>query len=62
LSDLRNAFSAAVQDAELLNEARRGGIDIMPMGGADLQAMIAQSVQVAPATVARVKALVDQAR
>jgi len=62
VSELRKAFSEAIRDPELLNEAARGGIDIMPMGGEELQAMIMQSVQVAPATVARVKTLVDQAR
>ena len=62
VSELRKAFSAAVRDPELLNEAARGGIDIMPMDGEDLQAMIMQSVQVSPATVARIKTLVDQAR
>ena len=62
VSELRKAFSAALRDPELLNEAARGGIDIMPMGGEDLQAMIMQSVQVPPATVTRVKNLVEQAK
>ena len=62
VSELRKAFSATIRDPELLKEAAREKIDIMPMGGEEMQAMIMQSVQVSPATVARVKTLVDQAR
>ena len=62
VGELRKAFSATIRDPELLKEAAREKIDIMPMGGEEMQAMIMQSVQVSPATVARVKTLVDQAR
>jgi tripartite-type tricarboxylate transporter receptor subunit TctC len=39
---LRRAFMATMQDGELVAEARRMQVDVMPVSGEDLQAMIAR--------------------
>jgi tripartite-type tricarboxylate transporter receptor subunit TctC len=59
LAKLRRAFMDAIGDPDLLEEARRTGLDIAPMDGAALQDMIRASVQVDPSVAARVKAIID---
>jgi tripartite-type tricarboxylate transporter receptor subunit TctC len=62
VADLRRAFAETLSDPALLEEASRAGIDLIPMNGADLQTMIATSVQVSADTVAHVKTLIDTAK
>jgi hypothetical protein len=59
VAELRKAFDDTLKDPALLAEAKQGSIDIIPLGGAELQAMIAKSIDVEPAIVARVKTLID---
>lgn len=59
VEELRKAFSDTLADPALREEAKQGGIDLLPMDGAQLQDMIAASIKVDPAVVVRVKALID---
>jgi tripartite-type tricarboxylate transporter receptor subunit TctC len=49
---LRDAFIAAFQDKDLLNEARTARFDIAPMSGKDLQTLVAK-LYALPATISR---------
>jgi tripartite-type tricarboxylate transporter receptor subunit TctC len=50
IAALRHAFDATMRDAEFLAEARKQAMEIRPMGGADLQRLVAEIVD-APAPV-----------
>jgi tripartite-type tricarboxylate transporter receptor subunit TctC len=52
---LRGAFAAMLQDKALLAEAQKLGLDIAPLGGEELQALVARLYAVPPQTIARAK-------
>ena len=52
---LRRAFMAALRDPELQADARKRRLDVEPMAGEDLQAMVAKIYATAPAIVERAK-------
>jgi tripartite-type tricarboxylate transporter receptor subunit TctC len=55
LAQLRLAFTEAMQDAVLLDDVQKSGMDIDPMAGQELQALVGRSVDVSPD-------ILDQAR
>jgi tripartite-type tricarboxylate transporter receptor subunit TctC len=52
---LRRAFTAMLQDKALLADAEKIGLDINPMGGEDLQALVAKLYALPPAVIERAK-------
>jgi tripartite-type tricarboxylate transporter receptor subunit TctC len=52
---LRGAFTATLQDKALLAEAEKFGLDIGPMGGEELQALVARLYALPPKIIARAK-------
>jgi tripartite-type tricarboxylate transporter receptor subunit TctC len=52
---LRGALAAALQDKALLAEAQRIGLDIGPMGGEELQALVAKLYAMPPKIIERAK-------
>ena len=52
---LRQAFAAMLKDKALLADAAKLGIDINPMGGEELQALVARLYAMPPNVVARAK-------
>jgi tripartite-type tricarboxylate transporter receptor subunit TctC len=52
---LRAAFSAALKDKDFLADAEKTKIDIEPMTGQEVEALIAKASAVSPAVVARAK-------
>jgi tripartite-type tricarboxylate transporter receptor subunit TctC len=52
---LRGAFSAMLQDKTLLAEAEKSGLDIGPMGGEELQALVAKLYALPPKVIERAK-------
>lgn len=52
---LRGALAAALQDKALLAEAEKSGLDIGPMGGEDLQALVAKLYALPPKVIERAK-------
>ena len=52
---LRGAFAAMLQDKTLLAEAQKLGLDIAPLGGEELQALVARLYALPPNIVARAK-------
>jgi tripartite-type tricarboxylate transporter receptor subunit TctC len=52
---LRGALAAALQDKTLLAEAQRIGLDIGPMGGEELQALVAKLYAMPPKIIERAK-------
>jgi tripartite-type tricarboxylate transporter receptor subunit TctC len=52
---MRKAFAAMLQDKALLAEAVKSGLDINPLGGDELQALVAKLYGMAPNIVARAK-------
>jgi tripartite-type tricarboxylate transporter receptor subunit TctC len=52
---LRGAFAAMLQDKTLLAEAERLGLDIAPLGGEELQALVARLYALPPKIIARAK-------
>jgi tripartite-type tricarboxylate transporter receptor subunit TctC len=57
LAELRSAFSEAMQDPALLEEVQKNGMDIDPMSGQELQALVARTVDVPPKTIDRARRL-----
>jgi tripartite-type tricarboxylate transporter receptor subunit TctC len=55
---LRQAFDATMADAEFLADAQRRAIDIEPITGAEIQALVADIFKTPPAVVARVKEII----
>ncbi len=51
LAALRRAFDKTMQDADFLAEAKRLGLDIRPISGENLQKVIAEVAEAAPADV-----------
>jgi tripartite-type tricarboxylate transporter receptor subunit TctC len=52
---LRKAFAAMLQDRALLAEAEKSGLDIGPMGGEELQALVAKLYALPPKIIERAK-------
>jgi tripartite-type tricarboxylate transporter receptor subunit TctC len=52
---LRKAFLAALKDPELLAEAKQAKLEIDPIGGEELEGIVAQFFQVDPAVAATLK-------
>jgi tripartite-type tricarboxylate transporter receptor subunit TctC len=52
---LRKAFAAMLQDKALLAEAEKSGLDIGPMGGEELQALVAKLYALPPKVTERAK-------
>jgi tripartite-type tricarboxylate transporter receptor subunit TctC len=52
---LRRAFAAMLEDPALLAEAQMSGLDIGPMGGEELQALVAKLYAAPPQVIARAK-------
>jgi tripartite-type tricarboxylate transporter receptor subunit TctC len=52
---LRGALSAMLQDKTLLAEAEKSGLDIGPMGGEELQALVAKLYALPPKVIERAK-------
>jgi hypothetical protein len=57
---LREAFLKAMNDSDLLTEAKRKNLDITPSTGAELEALAKHVMAQTPDVVARVKTLMDQ--
>jgi hypothetical protein len=52
---LRKAFMAALADKDLLAEAEKSGLDVGPLSGEDLQAMVARLYALPPKVIERAK-------
>jgi hypothetical protein len=52
---LRGALAAILQDKALLAEAEKSGLDIGPMGGEELQALVAKLYALPPKVIERAK-------
>jgi tripartite-type tricarboxylate transporter receptor subunit TctC len=52
---LRRAFAAMLQDEALLAEAKKSGLDIGPMGGEELQALVSKLYASPPKVIERAK-------
>jgi tripartite-type tricarboxylate transporter receptor subunit TctC len=59
VGELRNAFTAMLADPAFKDDAAKSELDLISMDGAKLQEMIADSVHVDPAAVARVKKIIQ---
>ena len=57
---LRAAFDATMKDPDYLAEAERLKIDVDPLTGAELAALVTQVSQTPPDTVARVRAALER--
>lgn len=57
VSDLRLAFTETMRDPALLQEIQKTNMDIDPMPGQDLQALITHAVDVSPQIIAQAKRL-----
>jgi tripartite-type tricarboxylate transporter receptor subunit TctC len=57
---LRKAFDQAMRDPALLDEVRKSNIDIDPLSGADLQAVIDSTFGIAPDVLERARKLSPQ--
>jgi len=57
---LRKAFDQTMRDPALLDEVRKSNIDIDPLSGADLQAVIDSTFVIAPAVLDRARNLSSQ--
>jgi hypothetical protein len=55
VSALRRALAAMLQDPPLLADAERSGLDIGPMGGEELQALVARLYALPPRIIERAK-------
>jgi tripartite-type tricarboxylate transporter receptor subunit TctC len=57
LAQLRSAFTEAMQDAALLDDVQKSRMDIDPMAGQELQALVGRSVDVSPETLEQARRL-----
>jgi tripartite-type tricarboxylate transporter receptor subunit TctC len=55
VAELRRAFMATMQDATFLNDVRRAGLEINPLAGEELQAVVARSGEFPPALIERAR-------
>ena len=52
---LRKALAAALEDKALLADAQTSGLDVGPMGGEELQSLVARLYALPPNIIARAK-------
>jgi tripartite-type tricarboxylate transporter receptor subunit TctC len=57
---LRDAHAKAMSDPQLLEEARKGKMEVDPVGGEELQKLAERMINQPPAVVARVKKILGQ--
>lgn len=60
LAAMRKAFNAAAKDPELLADAQRLNIDVIPSTGEEMQALVARMYATPPEVVARVRKALGQ--
>lgn len=60
LAAMRRAFSAAMKDPELLADAKRLNIDVVPSTGEEMQALVARMYATPPEVVGRVRRALGQ--
>ena len=53
---LRSAFAATLKDPDFLHDISTTRLELEPMSGAELQAIVAASAKVSPAGLARARA------
>ncbi len=56
---LRAAFMAAMRDKDLLADAEKGRVDIIPSSGEEVEGMVKRFYSVPPQQVARVRAVLQ---
>lgn len=56
---LRKAFQATLKDPEFLADAKKARLDIEPVTGAEMEKKVARLFQLSPATVAKLKEILD---
>jgi hypothetical protein len=54
---LRDAYARALKDTELLDEAKKGRMDVDPSTGEELQALVQETLDQPPDVIGRVKRL-----
>jgi hypothetical protein len=57
---LREAHAKAMADPQLLEEARKGKMEVDPVGGEELQKLAERMINQPPAVIARVKKILGQ--
>ena len=57
--ELRRAFLATTRDQAFLKDVQRLGLDLDPLSGEELQGIVIQGSQLAPALIARARALAE---
>lgn len=58
IAELRSAFAATLEDSDFLADAENMHLDLSPLPGAELQAMIEKAFDYAPAIVEKAQALI----
>jgi tripartite-type tricarboxylate transporter receptor subunit TctC len=56
---LRAAFTATIRDPALLAETQKAGIELNPLSGADLQQLVANTFDIPPSVIEKVKGLLE---
>jgi tripartite-type tricarboxylate transporter receptor subunit TctC len=56
---LRKAFHATLKDPEFLADAKKARLDIEPVSGAEMEKKVARLFQLSPATVTKLKEILD---
>jgi len=59
---LRNAYDATMQDEELLSDIKKSHVEFNPMSGDKVQRLVADTTNVSPAVVARIRKILDVGR
>jgi hypothetical protein len=52
---LRKAFDATMKDPEFIADAKKSRIDLEPIGGAEVQKMVADMFNLSPALIAKLR-------
>ena len=52
---LRKAFDATMKDPEFVADAKKSRIDLEPIGGAEVQKMVADMFNLSPALIAKLR-------
>ncbi len=58
IAELRSAFAATLEDSDFFADAENMHLDLSPLPGAELQAMIEKAFDYAPAIVEKAQALI----
>ena len=59
VADLRAAFTKTMQDPDFLADIKRANLDLAPLSGQELQALIEKTAQVSPDIVAKAKKIAE---